>query len=100
MVERQTAIKVSLKLLLDGEYIQKEGWEPNFVRTAVGEVSRANVMGVITQETEPGMYVLDDGSGNIQGPFIFTRRVDGIGTEENRLARWKSTYGIGKQPCP
>jgi hypothetical protein len=65
MVERQTAIKVTVKLLLDGEHIQKDGWEPNFVRTGIGEVSRANVMGVITQETEPGAYILDDGSGSI-----------------------------------
>lgn len=65
MVERQTAVKVSVKLLVDGEHVQKEGWEPNFVRTGVGDVSRANVMGVITQEVEPGAYILDDGTGKV-----------------------------------
>lgn len=66
MVERQTAVKVSVKWLLEGEYVQKEGWEPNYVRTCAGDVSRVNVMGVLTQSLEPGSFVLDDGTGSIQ----------------------------------
>ena len=65
MVERQTAIKVTIKSLIDGEYVEREGWNPNFIRCAFGEVSRANIMGVITQKVDDG-YMLDDGSGQIK----------------------------------
>ncbi|MBR9703223.1 hypothetical protein GOV10_04245 [Candidatus Woesearchaeota archaeon] len=66
MVERQIAIKVTVNDLLSGEYIQKEGWTPNFVRTTRGPVSRANIMGVIVQEPEPNVFVLDDGTGQVR----------------------------------
>lgn len=65
MVERQTAIKTDVQTLINGRYVQKEGWEPNYVQTKYGCVSRANVMGVITQETSPGVFVLDDGTATI-----------------------------------
>ena len=66
MVERQVAIKATIADLLSGEYVQKEGWTPNFVRTRRGPVSRVNVMGVLIQEPEPNVFVLDDGSGQVR----------------------------------
>lgn len=66
MVERQIAVKVTVNDLLAGEYVQKEGWTPNFVRTNRGAVSRANIMGVLVQEPEPNVFILDDGTGQVR----------------------------------
>lgn len=66
MVERQTAVKATVGELLAGEYVQKEGWTPNFIRTSRGPVSRANIMGVLIQEPEPNVFVLDDGTGQMR----------------------------------
>jgi hypothetical protein len=29
-VKRQTAYKCSVKMILDGKYVQRPGWEPNY----------------------------------------------------------------------
>jgi len=86
MVERQTAIKVSVKSLVDGEYVQREGWNPNFIRTVYGEVSRANVMGVVTQELDDG-YVLDDGSGQLKMKTFEERVALSVGTPVQVIGR-------------
>ncbi len=86
MVERQTAIKVSIKSLIEGEYVQREGWNPNFIRTIYGEVSRANIMGVITQELDDG-YLLDDGSGQIKMKTFEEKVVLDVGTPVQVIGR-------------
>lgn len=86
MVERQTAIKVSVKSLIDGEYVQREGWNPNFIRTIYGEVSRANVMGIVTQELDDG-YMLDDGSGQLKMKTFEEKAAVNIGTPVQVIGR-------------
>lgn len=86
MVERQTAIKVSIKSLIDGDYVQREGWNPNFIRTAYGEVSRANVMAVVTQELDDG-YLLDDGSGQMKMKTFEEKAKINIGTPVQVIGR-------------
>ena len=63
-IERHTAYKCAVKHLLKGRYIQKQGWEPSYVETIIGQISRANVTGVIVGQDGPGL-ILDDGTGQI-----------------------------------
>jgi len=67
--KRQTAYKVRIKDLLEGEYIKEEGWQPNYIKTKRGRnVSRINLISVVVQKDEKDNYgslILDDGSGRI-----------------------------------
>ena|SRR3989344_2321173 len=63
-IQRQTAYKCAVQHLLKGRYIQKQGWEPSYVETIIGQISRANVTGVIVGQDGPGL-ILDDGTGQI-----------------------------------
>ena len=79
MVERQTAIKVTVADLLEGRYVQKEGWDPNYVQTKYGQVSRVNIMGVITQQ-EGLVLTLDDSTGTINLRTFEEPKMVAIGT--------------------
>src|SRR3989344_3387773 len=63
-IQRQPAYKCAVQHLLKGRYIQKQGWEPSYVETIIGQISRANVTGVIVGQDGPGL-ILDDGTGQI-----------------------------------
>src|SRR3989344_3479957 len=63
-IQRQTAYKCAVHHLLKGRYVQKQGWEPSYIETIIGQISRANVMGVIVGQDGPGL-ILDDGTGQI-----------------------------------
>jgi len=62
---RQTAKICTISDLLKGQYIVREGWEPNYVNTVFGEVSRANIIGVVVSLENPLSFFLDDGSARI-----------------------------------
>lgn len=68
---RQTAYKTDIYDLINGEYVVKEGWEPNVVVTKKGlKISRVNIIGVVVSKppSEGVSYnsvVLDDGAGKI-----------------------------------
>lgn len=63
--QRQTAYKCNVSHLIKGHYIQKEGWEPSYVGTTFGNISRANITGVIVGQEERSL-ILDDGTGQIR----------------------------------
>ncbi|MEK6963168.1 MAG: hypothetical protein AABX70_01980 [Nanoarchaeota archaeon] len=63
--QRQTAYKCPVSYLIKGHYIQKEGWEPSYVETPLGNISRANLTGVIIGQEERSL-ILDDGTGQIR----------------------------------
>lgn len=63
---RETAIKIEIKDLIEGRYVVKEGWTPNFVETIYGKVSRINILGVIIQELDNHSYKIDDGTSQIE----------------------------------
>lgn len=63
-MERATAKKCTIHDLLTGAYVVKEGTTPNYVRTKRGEVSRANLIGVVVEKGEKSL-VLDDGTGRM-----------------------------------
>jgi len=72
MIERQTAKKVRIWDIMNGEFVRKEGFEPSFVKTPLGEeVSRARVLGTIVSKftAEDGNYAsvtVDDGTDTIR----------------------------------
>jgi len=68
---RQTAYKVWIKDLVNGNYVTQEGWDPNYIETNGKKVSRANILAIITEKyiNEDKTYAtstLDDGSSSIQ----------------------------------
>jgi len=77
--KRQVAYKVSVKEVLEGEYVKEEGWTPNFIRIHNNHVSRVNIIGIIIGiETDGGgsSALIDDGTGRIslrsfENPQIF-----------------------------
>tara|TARA_Y100000034_G_C6859295_1_gene390871 strand:+ start:636 stop:1298 length:663 start_codon:yes stop_codon:yes gene_type:complete len=69
MQPRQVAYKVRIGELLRGEYIEQEGWQPNYVKVGDKQISRSNIIAsVIDKEIGDnlGSLTIDDGSGNIQ----------------------------------
>jgi len=72
MIERQTARKVRIWDVVNGEFVKREGFDPSFVRTRQGEeVSRARILGTIVSKflAEDGNYAsvtIDDGSDTIR----------------------------------
>lgn len=62
---RQVALKVRVKDLVEGGYVKKEGWDPNFIELPDGRrCSRANVIAVVISTTENNLTI-DDGSASI-----------------------------------
>ena len=65
---RQTAFKVLISDLINGNYVQQEGWQPNYVQVGDKQISRINLMtAVIDKQASESLITitLDDGSGNI-----------------------------------
>ncbi|MBI4020293.1 MAG: hypothetical protein HY367_03090 [Candidatus Aenigmarchaeota archaeon] len=57
-MERQTAKKVGIRDITEGEWIKREGLEPSFIITQHGEeVARARIMGTVVTR-----FVADDGN--------------------------------------
>jgi len=64
--KRATATKVRIADILGGNYSRQEGWQPSFIQTADGrQISRVNIMGVITSRNDVQSFVLEDASGSI-----------------------------------
>ncbi|MBR9675827.1 hypothetical protein GOV05_02355 [Candidatus Woesearchaeota archaeon] len=63
--KRQTAYKALIKDLLGGEYVKEEGWNPNYVKTSLGNISRVNVIGFVIEKNEEESVVIDDSTSNI-----------------------------------
>ncbi|MBT3303714.1 hypothetical protein HN592_05100 [Candidatus Woesearchaeota archaeon] len=62
--KREIAFKVWIKEILNGEYVVKEGWEPNFIEINNKKFSRVNVLGIVIDSSE-NLIKLDDGTGEI-----------------------------------
>ena len=68
--KRQTAVKVRIKEIVKGKYIEEEGWQPNYIISDSGvSFSRVNVVGFVTSKSSsPSPYQsisLDDGTGKV-----------------------------------
>jgi len=66
---RQTAFKVLISDLINGNYVQQEGWQPNYIQVKDKQISRINLMTAVIDKQASEFLItvtLDDGSGNIQ----------------------------------
>lgn len=66
---RQTAYKVPISALLTNEFIQQEGWNPNYIQVKDKPVSRVNIIAiVIEKQTSESLITLtlDDSTSTIQ----------------------------------
>ena len=63
--QRSTAKICKIKELLEGNFIQKEGWEPSYIITEYDKISRVNLVGVVVSKDTPTSCIMDDGSGKI-----------------------------------
>jgi len=63
-VKRETAYICLISDIIQGNFVKAEGWNPSYVVTAIGNLSRINLMGVLVSR-EDNDLVLDDGSGRI-----------------------------------
>jgi RPA family protein len=64
-VKRQTAYKCSVKMILEGKYIQRPGWDPNYIELNGLQISRVNILAVVVSK-EGNSCIIDDGTGQIQ----------------------------------
>jgi RPA family protein len=63
---RATAKFIDLKTLKSGSFIQKEGFDPSFVDTIYGDISRLNIFGVIVSKSIlDETFEIEDGSDRI-----------------------------------
>lgn len=65
---RQTAYKVNISDLINGNFVKEEGWEPNYVVINNIHVSRVNIICVIVSKEFNESYqsiIVDDGTGRI-----------------------------------
>ena len=62
--KRLTAYKISIKDLLVYEYVKNEGWNPNYLISPKGNISRVNIIGFITSK-EDNSLIIDDSTSNI-----------------------------------
>ena len=69
-VKRLVAQKVSIKDVLQGEYIKEDGWNPNYIVVGDKKISRVNIMAVVLSKSEQAdtnyySFILDDSTGKI-----------------------------------
>ena len=62
--QRQTAYLCTAQQLIEGDYVRKEGWEPSYMVTEAGALSRARLAGILVS-APPAELVVDDGTANI-----------------------------------
>ncbi len=63
---RETAKLCPLDILLKGEYIVLDGWQPNYVDVGFDKISRINLIGVVVEKDSPNQFFLDDGFASIK----------------------------------
>lgn len=77
--ERNTAIKCTILDIAKGIFIKKEGFESSYVITDYGNISRANILGVVVS-IESNTLIIDDGTGKIPvKSFESLKKIPGLG---------------------
>ncbi|MAF51076.1 MAG: hypothetical protein CMH64_03200 [Nanoarchaeota archaeon] len=69
MQQRQVAYKVRIGEISRGQYVEKDGWEPNYIQVGEKQISRVNIIAnVVDKQIGDNLssLTIDDGSGNIQ----------------------------------
>ena len=44
MQQRQVAYKIRIGELFKGEYVEQEGWQPNYIKVGDKQISRINII--------------------------------------------------------
>lgn len=70
-IKRPTARKVSLREIINGRYIEREGFESNYIESGERKISRARVLATvvarfISEDEKYGFLVLDDSTETIR----------------------------------
>jgi len=63
--KRQTAFKCTISQILIGNYIEQQGWEPNYLQINGSQISRINLVAVILSKDQSNILI-DDGTGKIE----------------------------------
>lgn len=65
--KRNIAVKMNVRTILSGEYVKEEGWNASYLKIGDLNVSRVNVMAVITvkPENDVNSLIVDDGTGEL-----------------------------------
>jgi RPA family protein len=63
-IKRETAIICTIRDILIGSFVKTEGLTPSYFSTDRGNISRANIIGVVVNNDGEG-FVVDDGTGRI-----------------------------------
>ncbi len=84
--ERLTARKVTAEDIIEGNYYEQDGFDPNYLLTTYGlRVSRARVLGTVVDryvndDESYGALTLDDGSATLRAKFFQDlEMMDGVG---------------------
>ena len=67
--QRQVAYKFPINALLSNQYVEQEGWNPNYLQIDNKQVSRGNLIAIVIDKQVSGSLatlVLDDSTGIIQ----------------------------------
>ena len=63
---RNTAVKIDIATLRQGNFIENNQWDPNHIETSFGILYRVNLIGIIVSLNENNSsFLLDDGTGTI-----------------------------------
>jgi len=68
--KRQIAQKVRIKEILQGTYVQEEGWMPNNIESNGRKISRVNIIGVVVAKEGGNRIIIEDGTGKISARFF------------------------------
>lgn len=71
-IKRQTAYKITIQQILEGKYIQRQGWEPNYIESNNLQISRINLLAVLVEKQGNNLTV-DDGTAKIS-LMLFTEQ--------------------------
>lgn len=63
--KRQTAYKCTISQILIGNYVEQQGWEPNYLQINGNQISRINLVAVILSKDQSNILI-DDGTGKIE----------------------------------
>lgn len=71
--QRQTAYKIPINELLNNQYIEQQGWDPNYIQIKDKHVSRINLMATVVDKqvsSTLATLTLDDSTGIIQARYF------------------------------
>ncbi len=77
-IKRQIAYKVRIKDIINGEYVKEEGWQPNYIKTSFGKISRVNILATVVAKNDNGSFIIDDGSNKINARTFDNKKLNGF----------------------